>query len=179
MSLEYDFDIVKVALDESEPEKLGAQMDGGRQVHAVFRDIRTADALRGTSPKIRKIFLDAGFSLESRNSGIVPGVFPVEDQVDRVRVLRSLFTNIKTRGVQGEYCGEFDLMDFLGYVRAAQPMAGIARTRQARTPPPQPPKPAQPSPDRRTVVGRIGFALGLAVVLFVLLKLLAAAGTGP
>ncbi|WP_050605133.1 hypothetical protein [Ruegeria sp. 6PALISEP08] len=176
MSLEYDFDIVNVALDDSDPEKPGAQMDGGSQVHAVFRDIRTADALRGTSPKIRKMFLDAGFSLESRNSGIVPGVFPAEDQTDRVRILRSLFANVKNRGVQGEYCGEFDLMDFLSYVRTAQPMAGITRARQTRTPPPQP---TQPSPDRRTVAGRIGLALGLAVVLFVLLKLLAAAGTGP
>ncbi|NOD63915.1 MULTISPECIES: hypothetical protein [unclassified Ruegeria] len=176
MGLEYDFDIVKAALDDFDSEKPGAQRDGGRQVHAVFRDIRTADALRGTSPKIRKMFLDAGFSLESRNSGIVPGVFPAEDQADRVRVLRSLFANIKTHGVRGEYCGEFDLMDFLTYVRVAQPMAGIVRARQVRTPPP---KPVQPSNDRRTVPGRIGLALGLAVVLFVILKLLAAAGTTP
>ncbi len=177
MSLEYDFDIVNVALDDVDPEKPGAQMGEGRQVHAVFRDIRTADALRGTSPKIRKMFLDAGFSLESRNSGIVPGVFPAEDHADRVQVLRSLFANIKTGGVRGEYCGEFNLMDFLNYVRMAQPMAGIVRTPQARTPPP--PQPATPSPNRRTVPGRIGLALGLAVVLFVLLKLLAAAGGAP
>ncbi|NOE33937.1 MULTISPECIES: hypothetical protein [unclassified Ruegeria] len=177
MGLEYDFDIVNVAPDDFDPEMPGAQKDGVRQVHAVFRDIRTADALRGTSPKIRKMFLDAGFSLESRNSGIVPGVFPAEDQTDRVRVLRSLFANIKTGGLRGEYCGEFDLMDFLNYVRTAQPMAGIVRARQPRTPPPQ--KLAESSPKRRTVPSRIGLALGLAVVLFVLIKLLAAAGGAP
>ncbi|WP_209505148.1 MULTISPECIES: hypothetical protein [unclassified Ruegeria] len=177
MGLEYDFDIVNVALNEIDPEKLGSDSDVERQVCAVFRDIRTADALRGTSPKIRKIFLDAGFSLESRNSGIVPGVFPAEDQVDRVRILRSLFENIKSRGVQGEYCGEFNLWDFLHYIRMAQPMAGIVRTRQVRKAPPQQQQPV--SERRRSISGRIGLAFGLAVVLFVTIKLLAAAGATP
>lgn len=176
MGIEYDFDIVNVALDDLDPEKLGADTDTERRVCAVFRDIRAADALRGTSPKIRKIFLDAGFSLESRNSGIVPGVFPAEDQVDRVRILRSLFENIRARGIQGEYCGDFNLWDFLHYVRTAQPMAGIVRSRPMRVPPPPS---SQTNPERRTVPGRIGFALGLAVVLFVMIKLLAAAGATP
>ncbi|WP_298851748.1 hypothetical protein [uncultured Ruegeria sp.] len=176
MGLEYDFDIVNVTLDDLDPKKLGSNSDTERHVCAVFRDIRTADALRGTSPKIRKIFMDAGFSLESRNSGIVPGVYPAEDQTDRVQILRSLFENVKTRGVQGEYCGEFNLWDFLHYVRSAQPMAGIVRSRPMRNLPPQP---SHPNPERRTAPGRIGFALGLAVVLFVMIKLLAAAGATP
>ena len=44
MGLEYDFDIVNVALNEIDPEKLGSDSDVERQVCAVFRDIRTADA---------------------------------------------------------------------------------------------------------------------------------------
>lgn len=176
MGLEYDFDIVRIAPGDIDPKNTGSQSGADHQVRAVFRDIRTADALRGTSPKIRKMFLDAGFSLESRNSGIARDVFPVEDLTDRVRILRNLFANIRTGGLQGEYCGEFDLWRFLSHVRSAKPMSGIVRTRRAQHL--QQPQPSPTTP-RRTIPGRVGFALGLAVVLFALFKYLAAAGASP
>lgn len=175
MGLEYDFDIVKVAQDQTDPAEAGGQPDTDRPVRAVFRDIRTADALRGTSPKIRAMFLDAGFSLESRRSGIAAGVFPAEDLADRVQVLYDLFDNIRRQGVQGEYCGDFDLWQFLDHVRRARPAAGVIRPAPRRVPPHS----TEVKPKRRPLSGRIGFALGVAVMLFALLKYLAAAGASP
>lgn len=176
MSLTYDFDIVTIA-EESETEnpEAGAQV-AGRHVYAVFRDIRTADALRRASPRIRRIFVDAGFSLESRRTGLERDLYPAEDAEARALILRRLFDNIRNRGVQGQYCGTFDILAFLQHVRRAQPLP--------RRPVQERPKPARAGADakktaRRSIVGRVGFALGLAVILFVVLKYLAATGATP
>ncbi|SHE34574.1 hypothetical protein SAMN05444279_101232 [Ruegeria intermedia] len=177
MGLTYDFDIVTIA-DESETEnpEAGAQV-AGRQVYAVFRDIRTADALRRASPRIRRIFVDAGFSLDSRRTGLECDLYPAEDAEARALILRRLFDNIRNRGVQGQYCGAFDILAFLQHVRRAQPLP--------RRPVQERPKPAAlvdadaKKAARRSIVGRVGFALGLAVILFVVLKYLAAGGATP
>lgn len=173
MVLKYDFDIVTInpGIEGSKFEASGDE--DGEQVYAVFRDIRTADALRGTSPRVRRIFVDAGFSLESRNIGTENGIFPAEDAADRAEILRNLFINIKNRGVQGQYCGEFDILEFLKHVRQSKP---CARTVTAKKKQPQNAEKVTEKPTRRTVVGRIGFALGLAVIFFTILKFLAAYG---
>ncbi len=176
MSLEYDFDIVKKTFGDIDTEDTGPDDKDGAVVLALFRDIKTADALRGASPKIRKMFLDAGFGLDDHVSGIASGVYPPEDLPDRDRILRALFANIKSRGVQGEYCGEFDLWQFLDCVRRARPKAGVVRVRPVRRKVPQR---TESKPKRRALPGRIGFALGLAVILFALFKYLAAAGASP
>lgn len=176
MSLRYDFDIVRKALDEQSADAPLNSGQIGVQVVALFRDVRTSDALRGTSPKIRKMFEDAGFGLAAHDSGIASDVYPPVDEADRVRVLRALFANIKNRGVQGEYCGEFDFMQFLDHVARAQPVQGVVRADPiAERPAPVPASRTK----RRAVPGRIGFALGLAVILFVLFKFLEAAGAAP
>lgn len=177
MGLAYDFDIIRRDVDDGDTER-AAPVDGaGGTVRALFRNTQTADALRAASPKIRQIFVDAGFDLDVHQSGLVPGVYPLDDAEDRARILRTLFALIKERGVQGEYSGAFDLGDFLSHVRQAQPHAGIVRVA------PEPQQAPQPRPQqnpaavrRRSVPGRIGFALGLAVLLFAVLKYLEAAG---
>ncbi len=175
MSLWYDFDIVQTPLggDGSDAKQNGG--NGPVVTRALFRNVKTADALRGASPKIRKMFLDAGFDLEPHESGIAPDKFPPEDAPERALILRVLFANIKSKGLQGEYCGEFDLWQFLAHVRRARPAAGVARAaplRRARAT-------VTDSPKRRSVKGRIGIALGLAVILFAVLKYLEAVGATP
>lgn len=175
MSLWYDFDIVQTSLGG---DGFDAKKNGGDVpvvTRAFFRSVKTADALRGASPQIRKMFQDAGFDLNPHVSSIAPDKFPPEDAPERARILQALFANIKNEGLQGEYCGEFDLRQFLAHVRRARPAPGVARAAPLRRPRPVP----TDSSKRKSVKGRIGFALGLAVVLFALLKYLEAVGATP
>lgn len=176
MGLEYDFDIVAIGPDEVDPEHGHTSVTGRPPVRARFRDVKTADALRAASPKIRRIFLESGFSLDTRDGETARGYYAPEDIMDRQRILKRLFANIRNMGVQGEYSGEFDFHQFLHHVRSAKP--GTAPPEEQPRPL-QPPRPAPEPPARRTVPGRIGFALGLAVILFVILKYLAERGATP
>ncbi len=177
MGLEYDFDIVAIAPDEVDPEHAMTAVTGAPPVRAKFRDIKTTDALRGASPKIRRIFLESGFSLATGGVDAAPGFYASEDAGDRDRILKRLFANIRNMGVQGEYCGEFDFSQFLQQIRTAQPKDGLIK--EVADPPPDRGPVAVNRPKRQSVPGRIGFALGLAVVFFVVIKLLAAQGTTP
>ncbi|WP_424831892.1 hypothetical protein [Ruegeria sp.] len=177
MGLEYDFDIVAIAPDEVDPEHGFAAMTGTRPVRALFRDFNTAQALRSASPKIRRIFLESGFSLETRASGEKHGFYPPEDTAARNRILKRLFTNIRNMGLQGEYCGEFDFWEFLNHVRTAKPSEPRVNAK-----PEQLPKlhdPVSTPPERTTVIGRVGIAIAVAVILFVVLKYLAERGATP
>ncbi|SDX28862.1 hypothetical protein SAMN05444358_104170 [Ruegeria halocynthiae] len=173
MSLAYDFDIVAIAPDEVDPEHGHTAVTGRPPVRAQFRNIRTADALRGASPKIRRIFQESGFSLDSVGDDRSCDYYRPEDAEDRNLILRRLFANIRNMGVQGEYSGEFDFHHFLAHIRTAKP-GNVMQAAPVR--PLRPPSSGPAHISRRTVPGRIGFALGLAVILFVLLKLLAAHG---
>ncbi|WP_171240316.1 hypothetical protein [Ruegeria sp. HKCCA5491] len=177
MVLEYDFDIVVVDPGDG---GLEAGADGYSQkpvLRAMFRDVKTADALRATSPKIRKIFQDAGFGLDATGSELLHGLYRPRDEAERERILRALFANIRDLGVQGEYCGEFDFWKFLRDVKTARPRNGQRRKVADWTPNPRYKSPA--TPQRRTVPARVGVALGLAVVIFVILKYLADSGSTP
>ncbi|WP_170376283.1 hypothetical protein [Ruegeria atlantica] len=177
MGLEYDFDIVAIAPDEVDPEHGMAAVTGHRAVRATFRNTQTVEALHSASPKIRRIFLESGFSLESKGGSLPHGYFLSEDAPDRERILKRLFSNIRNMGVQGEYCGDFDFWHFLDDVRRARPRANATRELQELTPSPKAPDVVKPK--RRSVQGRIGFALGLAVVVIVVLRYLASEGSAP
>ncbi len=177
MVLEYDFDIVVV-----DPGDGGAE--SGRDgfvkkpvLRAMFRNVNTADALRATSPKIRKIFQDAGFGLDATGSELSSGLYRPRDEAERERILRALFANVREMGVKGEYCGEFDFRQFLMDVKTARPRNG--QRRQVADWTPKPRSGSMEKPERRTVPARIGLALGLAVVIFVILKYLAESGSAP
>ncbi|WP_171131902.1 MULTISPECIES: hypothetical protein [unclassified Ruegeria] len=174
MSLNYDFDIVTIAPDEVDPEHGFASMTGTRPVRAVFRDFQTAEALRSASPKIRRIFLESGFSLETRETGVGRGFYRAEDAEARQRVLKRLFTNIRNMGVQGEYCGDFDFWSFLEQTRNAQPLPASGRKEFAPVA-----DQTETQRQRRPIAAKIGIAIGVALVLFALLKLLAAQGANP
>ncbi len=173
MSLEYDFDIVAIAPDEVDPEHGHTAITGRPPVRAQFRDIKTADALRAASPKIRRIFLESGFSLYGADGHLARGYYRPEDTHDRIAILKRLFANVRNMGVQGEYSGEFDFHHFLAHIRNAKP-GSVKRSVPDR--PLQPPRPRPERSTRRSATGRIGFALGLAAILYVLFRLLAAHG---
>ncbi len=177
MVLEYDFDIVAIAPDEVDPEHGMAAMTGNRAVRAWFRDRRTVQALHSASPKIRRIFVESGFSLEVGDSGVPHGFFRPEDAADRERILKRLFANIRNMGVQGEYCGDFDFWQFLDDVKRARPRAEIIHKGPDRTSVSQ--QAPAPKPKRRSIQMRIGLALGLAVLVIAILRYLAAAGATP
>lgn len=118
MVFEYDFDIVTIDADKT---KSGSATSGDRTVRAFFRDAQAADALRAASPKIRLIFEEAGFGLETAKSDLAHGYFRAQDTAERERILRALFANIRAVGVKGEYCGAFDIRQFLNDVKTARP----------------------------------------------------------
>ncbi|WP_037313798.1 hypothetical protein [Ruegeria halocynthiae] len=172
MGLEYDFDIVTIAEEDADSNSVQSALPETQAVCAQFRDARAADALRSTSPGIRRIFEDAGFDLAPTDSENSHGFYRPQDAADRERILRALFANIRESGVKGEYCGAFDFWQFLNDVKTARP----------REMPTQTPKSGQATPvrpKRRTIQGRIGFALGFAVLLIAVLKYLAATGNSP
>ncbi len=179
MGLKYDFDIVTIAPDDTyegnegtdiAKENVPAKTAEGVPT-ALFRDVKTADALRAASPNIRQIFLDAGFRLNTSDSGVPCGFFPADDAPERIRILRRLFANIRKTQLRGEYCGEFDFAELFRNIKETRPLTAALPDLAT---PQQLPEKAQP--ERPTVVWRIGFALGLAVVLFVLIKFLVSAG---
>nr|WP_170401251.1 hypothetical protein [Ruegeria arenilitoris] len=174
MGFEYDFDIVTIDADNT---KSGSATSGDRTVRALFRDANAAEALRAASPKIRLIFEEAGFGLETAKSNLAHGYFRAQDTVERERILRALFANVRAVGVKGEYCGAFDLWQFLDDVKTARPRDEIRS--EARDKAPKRQQPAAPKPKRRSIQGRIGFALGLAVVVIAVLRYLASEGTTP
>ncbi|SLN45949.1 hypothetical protein [Ruegeria meonggei] len=177
MVFEYDFDIVAIAPDEVDPEHGVAAVTGNRAVRAWFRDIRTVQALHSASPKIRRIFVDSGFSLETHSSGLPHGLYLPEDAVDRERILKRLFANIRNMGVQGEYFGEFDIWQFLDDVKQARPEPEITTNIVDQTVAMR--QPHASTTKRRSVQWRIGIALGLAVMVIAILRFLAAAGATP
>ncbi len=173
MSLEYDFDIVTIAPDEVDPEHGHTATTGRPPVRARFRDAKTADALRAASPKIRRIFLESGFSLDGADVHLARGYYRPEDAQDRIAILKRLFANVRNMGVQGEYSGEFDFHHFLAHIRKAKP--GSAK-RAVPVRPLHPTRSKPERPPRHSALSRIGIALGLAAILYVLFRLLAAHG---
>ncbi|WP_282119627.1 hypothetical protein [Ruegeria atlantica] len=174
MVLEYDFDIV---VNEELEDNAGSERLDNSVARARFRHVKTADALRATSPKIRQIFQEAGFDLDSTDSKLSQGYYSSRDLDQRKRILHALFANIRKMGIEGEYCGEFDFHRFLDNVKTAKPRNDQRPKVENWTPNPRYKSPA--TPERRTLPGRIGVALGLAVILFAVLRYLAEKGATP
>jgi len=144
--------------------------DSPTQTMALFRDVKTADAVRAMSPKVRNMFLDAGFGLIAHESDAPEGFYPSEDGPEREQTIRRLFNNIREQGIRGEYCGEFDFEEFLEYVKRARPATRFMPAHNTDY---------AVAPKRRPIPGRIGFALGIAVLVFVVLKYLEETGMQP
>ena len=102
MGLEYDIVIVAITPDQVGPEHGHTAATGRPPVRALFPDVKIADALRAASPTSRRIFLEFGFSLDTRSGESTHGYYAPEDMVDRNLILKRLFANIRNMGIQGE-----------------------------------------------------------------------------
>ncbi|WP_205627899.1 hypothetical protein [Ruegeria marisrubri] len=150
----------------------GIQQGTTKNKVALFRDVKTADALRRASPGIRRLFVNSGFGLNTYDSGVPDGFYPAEDEAVRNRIIRQFIKNMKETPLTGEYCGEFDISEFLSYILAARPFPATDSRRRSREPVDTGADPAHPA--RRVALYRIGFAVGLAVLAFAAIKLVEA-----
>lgn len=101
MYLVYDFDIFEVipGRDRTDPQLAGFLTDigfipqGETATVALFRDPRTAKALRNAAPALRAYMLASGFGLNTFDSGAPPGSYPARDEEARLQVIRRLTEN--------------------------------------------------------------------------------------
>lgn len=151
MALAYDFDIFDIVPDfgSSDPHlesvlgTLGSGAHHEETTVALFRDVRTADALRRAPAALRTYFLNSGFGLNTFDSGVPAGRYPVKDEAARLQLILRLTENAKRHPLAphiGAPVGgdAFCLVSFLAALDAATPidapMATPSRPAQPRTP---------------------------------------------
>lgn len=135
MSLIYDFDIFEVipGRGQADPKLAGFLTDigfipqGETATVALFRDPRTADALRRANPALRAYLLDSGFGLNTYDSGAPPGTYPARDEDARLDVIRRLTENAPTHSLpapedDSEADDTFRLAAFLNALSQAEPI---------------------------------------------------------
>lgn len=139
MALSYDFDMFDVFPTEGEDDpvlgkfmtEIGFRPDAATRKVALFRDARTADALRDAPEGLRNFFLASGFGLNTFQSGAPAGFYPEQDEEARLDVIRRLTENAEVFSLprldQATETSEFSLTAFLTALAAAQPMAMVAR----------------------------------------------------
>lgn len=135
MVLAYDFDIFEVIPDSgpSDPGLDGfltaagfvSQADGATV--ALFRDPRTAEALRRAPPALRDYFVASGFGFNTYDSGAPPGFYPAKDESARLAIILRLTENASRHALQrfddAPEGGEvFRLGAFLSELDRAQPI---------------------------------------------------------
>lgn len=128
MAYAYDFDMFSIMPDEVQKEFQGFLNDIGMahtatQQVALFRDPELVEALRGAEEEIQQMFLDAGFGLNVYHSGAPEGRFPACDENARNVCVSRLADNMgKLENLKDRNWGGFDILAFLKYFEAAQPM---------------------------------------------------------
>jgi hypothetical protein len=136
MTLRYDFDICREL-----PEAVFADpglADGDARSNqpgayrALFRDPRTAEALRNASPNVRDLFDRSGFGFTTYDSGAPTGHYPAQDEDSRANVIAKLAENLFEADLSGEDFNGFDFAEFLDLVDMSEP---IQLDPQPATPP--------------------------------------------
>lgn len=135
MSLTYDFDIFDVIPTDGEDDptlgrfmsEIGFGPDQKSRKVALFRDQRTADALRDAPDVLRDFFLASGFGLNTYHSGAPDGYYPAKDEDARLDIIRQLTENAEVYDLQQiaehNIAGlGFVLGDFLTALAHAQPI---------------------------------------------------------
>ncbi|GEM_PF-5811592 len=145
MALNYDFDIFDVVPGAAVPGSKGlgsepSDLDLARLLNridgtaataekiALFRDPRTAEALRRAPQALRDFFLMSGFGLNTYASGAPQGRYPAKDEEARLDIIRRMAAAAQTHALpRPEDCPEggdgFRLGEFLRELERAEPMA--------------------------------------------------------
>ncbi len=140
MSLRYDFDIHTVVDDETfgsgdskkKPSEFGLSFQSKGRKIAMFRDPKTAAALRAAPKGVRSLLIEVGFGLNSHHNGVPEGFFPVEDKPARQQMMRRLRARLDQQVPQEIDVGPFGLVDFLEAVAQAEPISNEALTNYHR-----------------------------------------------
>lgn len=136
MTLRYDFDVHTVVEDEQfgldrtpdEVPDFGLTFQARGTKVALFRDPKTAAALRAAPKAVRSLFIEAGFGLNSHHSGVPEGFYPEADKKVRHQILTRLDTRLDEMVPHDIDLGAFCLVDFLEEVANAQPISDEALT---------------------------------------------------
>ncbi|WP_103334573.1 hypothetical protein [Pseudotabrizicola formosa] len=149
MALAYDFDIFRIVPDfgPSDPALAGLLKDVGvagpqdAATVALFRDPRTAAALRRAPSGLRSYLLDSGFGLNTYSSGAPAGRYPPGDEAARLDLIQRLAENAPRFALpRPEDCAEggdvFRLGAFLEALEAARPDDSAAAGTPVRNPNP-------------------------------------------
>lgn len=132
MQLAYDFDLFNTMPLEIQAKyrrqlnDLGMSHMMSHQV-ALFRDQRTAAALKSADQTVRQLFLDAGFGLNVYSSGAPAGRYLARDDMGRLQRIGKLFELAVARrdDLKGADWGQFSYYDFLEYNKDAEPIDEI------------------------------------------------------
>jgi len=135
MALAYDFDIFEVIPDSGKPDP---QLDGFLTAAgfvsrdecatvALFRDPRTAEALRRAPSALRDYFVASGFGFNTYQSGAPAGRYPAKDEAARLAIILRLTENVSCHALPRlddapEGGDVFRLGAFLAELDHAQPI---------------------------------------------------------
>lgn len=144
MALAYDFDIFEVIpnSESSDPQLDGFITHAGFRLHrdaatvALFREERTAAALRTASPDLRGYFLASGFGLNTYDSGAPRGHYPAKDEAARLELIQRLTENVRHHTLpRPDDCAEggdvFRLGEFLAELDRSIPIDMAERPTRA------------------------------------------------
>ncbi|MEM1351828.1 MAG: hypothetical protein AAGF27_05765 [Pseudomonadota bacterium] len=129
MQLAYDYDLFGTIPQElqskyqSQFNELGLSALMSSQI-ALFRDDRTAAALKSADQTVQKFFLDAGFGLNVYSSGAPAGRYLARDDIGRLERMAKLTSLMIERAddLRAANWGDFNFGDFLNYNAAAKPI---------------------------------------------------------
>ncbi len=144
MSLQYDFDIHWIMPQELTADPAIAKMMGDIGFNfnargnymALFRDPRTAQALKGADDDVRNFFEESGFGWNTFDSGAGPGRFPRKDEGAITDVTDRLSQNVSKFDLAGRNWNGFDMGAFLNHIVAMEPV-DMADAPAAAAPPAQ------------------------------------------
>lgn len=164
MALKYDYDIQWQFPRESLADKRIGQMldDGGLRPDmrpnylALFRDPATAEALKGASEPVRKLFRASGFGFTCYQSGAADGTYPAEDEPAHVDVIGRLTENLQGLSLVAEDLNGFDFEAFVDHILAARPTELDEAI----------PSPPVPAPSRRVAEAAVLLAFTVLIAVF-------------